>query len=273
VDSTGAVYVSEENGIHKYVPSGSAPVNGDNTANFTGVGGCDQLAAGAGSTAGYIFAVPYSGELYKLDSASGEVKYSVTSEAVTASVDPSTGYVYAMKENSFRAYDASGAASAALVSKAQFNAGRGLAVSAATHNVFVSREPPEHIHIDVYGPAQPAGPEPPELLNAGNVYGTIQVGGSIHCEPGSWNGEPTVSYQWLRDGAEIPSTSHPPAARPPPPTSRHAGRAWKTPRNTTMRASSTATCSTTTARRTCMSVVVTTTLEICTRWIWIPVKS
>jgi hypothetical protein len=207
VDSTGAVYVSEENGIHKYVPSGSAPVNGDNTANFTGVGGCDQLAAGAGSTAGYIFAVPYSGELYKLDSASGEVKYSVTSEAVTASVDPSTGYVYAMKENSFRAYDASGAASAALVSKAQFNAGRGLAVSAATHNVFVSREPPEHIHIDVYGPAQPAGPEPPELLNAGNVYGTIQVGGSIHCEPGSWNGEPTFSYQWLRDGAEIPGAT------------------------------------------------------------------
>jgi hypothetical protein len=37
------------------------------------------------------------------------------------------------------------------------------------------------------------------------VQGARQVGSTLNCEPGSWNGSPTFSRQWLRDGSPIPS--------------------------------------------------------------------
>jgi hypothetical protein len=211
VDAAGALYVGDYYGIHKYVTAGSAPVNEDDVKDYstgsTGIEGCDHLAAGTGSTAGYLFVANYPGELFKLDTATGEVKYTVTSGVTMPYVDPSTGYVYALKETGFQVYDASGAGSATLISKAQFTEGHGIAVRASTHNVYVSRSPYANEHVEVYGAAVPTGPEPPELVSAGGIYGTAEIGSSLYCEPGFWNGEPTFSRQWLRNGAPIPGAT------------------------------------------------------------------
>ena len=33
--------------------------------------------------------------------------------------------------------------------------------------------------------------------------GTVKLGEQLSCEHGKWGGEPTFSYQWLREGTEI----------------------------------------------------------------------
>jgi hypothetical protein len=47
------------------------------------------------------------------------------------------------------------------------------------------------------------GTAPPTLSSAGYIFGARQVGGTLSCEPGSWTGSPTFTYQWLRNGTEI----------------------------------------------------------------------
>ena len=308
VDPTGAVYVSEENGIHKYVPSGSAPVNEDNTANFTGVGGCDQLAAGAGPTAGYIFAVPTRANSSNWTARAAKSSTRSPRERSRRPWIRPPGYVYAVKENSFQAYDASGAVSAALAVEGPIQRrSRNRRECRDAQRICLARTVGKRSHRGLWagsaGRARTA-----RTHQRRRRLRNVQVGGSIYCEPGSWNGEPTFSYQWLRDGArdprgdgiqlharrgrrgnrrrvpasprptataarsrstpaKEPSTSRHPAARPPPPTSRHAGPSWNTSRNTTMPASSTATSSTTTARQISTTVVVTTIPAICTRLI------
>ncbi len=76
VNSSGAVYVGDyDNGVHKYVPSSAPATNADSKANFTTVQHPCALAAGAGPSAGSIFAVKYVGPVYKLDSSSGAIAY------------------------------------------------------------------------------------------------------------------------------------------------------------------------------------------------------
>lgn len=40
------------------------------------------------------------------------------------------------------------------------------------------------------------------LIDTGGT-GFVSVGETVSCQPGSWEGDPTFAYQWLRDGAEI----------------------------------------------------------------------
>ncbi len=49
----------------------------------------------------------------------------------------------------------------------------------------------------------------PEEIEAPQVLGTPAVGEPLTCLPGRWNGEPapTLAYQWLRGGTEIPSAT------------------------------------------------------------------
>lgn len=51
-------------------------------------------------------------------------------------------------------------------------------------------------------PAAPAT-TPPQQSSPGSITGTIQVGQTLTCDPGTWTGSPTFAYQWLRNGAEI----------------------------------------------------------------------
>jgi len=52
------------------------------------------------------------------------------------------------------------------------------------------------------------GVTPPEAgaaagTNVAAVEGSVEAGGGAYCNAGMWSGEPTISVQWLRDGAEI----------------------------------------------------------------------
>jgi hypothetical protein len=146
VDSSGSVYVSDpiNNLIHKYAPAGAVPVDADNVANFHFESPC-ALAAGAGPTDGFIFPSISGAFLGKLDSASGEEKYFVNQNFGNnaTSVDPASGHVFAAPEGAVREYDASGAQEAKLLASIPSEGGGtvfGLAVNAASGNVYVARE-------------------------------------------------------------------------------------------------------------------------------------
>jgi hypothetical protein len=206
VDSNGAVYVGdtagENGGVHKYVPNANPPANVDSTANFGYPSPC-TLAAGAGPSAGFIFATEYYGQqkLAKLDSSSGEEKYALPNEVTTVSVDPTSGHVYAVKGSELQEFDASGASSASTVSLTNLSGGSGVAVRGSSGNVYASKAGSST--VSVYGPAVPAFPEPPEQLTTGEIFGSAQVGNSLFCGTGNWSGNPIFTFQWLRNGNEI----------------------------------------------------------------------
>lgn len=151
VDPSGAVYVGDyDSGIHKFVPAANPPVNADHTATFTTTTNPCTLAAGAGPTAGFIFPAQYNGPISKIDSSTGDLKYSFSSNVTTVSADPASGHVYALKGSEFLEFDASGAGSATLLSSDPLaGGGRGIAVRGSNGHVYVSREGTEH--LDVFG--------------------------------------------------------------------------------------------------------------------------
>jgi hypothetical protein len=157
VDPSGAVYVGDYGlGIHKFVPSANPPGNADNTATFTTTSSPCTLAAGAGATAGFLFPAQYNGPVSKIDSSTGELKYSFSEGVTTVSVDPASGNVYGVRGyaangSELKEFDASGAASATeLSTDALANEGRGIAVRGSTGHVFVSRW--ESAGLEVFGP-------------------------------------------------------------------------------------------------------------------------
>jgi hypothetical protein len=153
-DAAGAVYLGDfSNGkIHKYVPAGDFPVNGDNIANFTRPNAC-TLAAGAGPSSGFIFSNLFGGELGKLDSTTGEEKYTVDSGSnVTVTVDPASGNVYTVTGSEVKEYDASG--TSATPSNSSIKVGSevtGVAVNEVTGDVYIARS--NAAKIEVWGPA------------------------------------------------------------------------------------------------------------------------
>ena len=157
VDSAGKLYLGDIAGkVHVYTPAANPPVNGDSSANFATVAAPCQIAAGTGATAGFIFVNRSNGELKKVDSATGEVKYQVGGTAHrTVYVNPGTGHVYAPRSTGSSSevveYDASGAASATTVSS--FKPGstiEGVAVRESNANVYLTRS--GQAEAQVYGP-------------------------------------------------------------------------------------------------------------------------
>lgn len=91
----GDVYVGDLLGseVHKLIPS--APATFTNPANFSTPAPC-QIAAGAGPSAGYVFAAEFAGYVYKIDSEGdeeGTTEYVVGAGEAVA-VDPGSGHVY-----------------------------------------------------------------------------------------------------------------------------------------------------------------------------------
>jgi hypothetical protein len=184
VDPAGAVYVSEFNGkgeIHKYVPAANPATNADNVANFERPS-FGRLAAGAGPTAGFLFADSFNSEPIKLDEATGAEKYVVThGEAITLALNPTSGRLYSGTESQVQEYDASGPTEAKLVSSFSPGAGiTGLAVNKTTGNIYVSREGNPHIEVwaTIAGPevltekANPVGP------HSATLHGTVSTAGT-----------------------------------------------------------------------------------------------
>ena len=140
VDSSGTVYVGDySSGIHKYVPAASPPVDADHVATLELVQPC-AVAAGAGPTAGFIFAVKFGGKVSKLDSTNGELQYEINEFPTTISVDPDTGFLYAVGGTFGAEYDASSALEASFVSGfTSSGAIEGIAVR-SSGNAYLSRE-------------------------------------------------------------------------------------------------------------------------------------
>jgi hypothetical protein len=191
VDATGNVYLADaSNGIHKYDPTGSLVSAKDTVANFTSVSQPCSLAAGRGPTEGFIFAVSFSGELVKLDAATGEGKYPISSGNTTVTVDPSSGHVLAAVASEVKEWDASKPSSATLLgSIAAGSSVTGVAVDGTTGKggtVYVARS--KVSHLDVYGPivkvptveTKEAGPIG---ANTATLNGTISAdnGPEAHC--------------------------------------------------------------------------------------------
>jgi hypothetical protein len=151
VDSAGAVYVGDYSfGVHKFVPTGSSPVDADNVANFSHPQTC-SVSTGAGPTAGFIFATEYNGATLKLDSANGNVAFAVDSGPnTTAAVDPASGYVYVAKETEVGEYDASGAGGAIPLVGIEFSSRpAGLAIYGTESRLFGARS--GFTRIEVFG--------------------------------------------------------------------------------------------------------------------------
>lgn len=193
----GAVYVGDYSGfVHKYVPSGSFPLNGDNVANFSYSQAC-TLAAGAGGSAGSLFVDSYGGTMAKMNSSTGVIENpSVASGVMTVSVDPSSGQVYAVIGSNLKSFGASGAT---VSSSPLDSAGQGVAIRGAGENVYVSET--GSTNISVLGPAVALGAS--EQVSPGSVEGRPIVGNTLSCTAGGWKGGPTFTYEWLRNGVPI----------------------------------------------------------------------
>ena len=154
VDPAGNVYVGDKTDslIHKFFPSTNPPTLSGNTANFSGVSTPCSIAAGANATNGFIFARQTTGTIYKLDSTSGEVKYTFapSSGNTILAVDPSNGRVLVSNGSVVTEYNASGPSALSESTLTALSAIQGVAVDSATGNVYVSRS--GNAKIDVFGP-------------------------------------------------------------------------------------------------------------------------
>jgi hypothetical protein len=150
VDPSGNVYVGDFSGkIHKYEPSGSPPVNGDNGANFVFATNC-TLAAGAGATTGFIFPAHFGGSVVKLDSTTGEERYAVDAgPTTTVTVDPATGRLYTASGSEVKEYNASGSTEATALTSIAPGGGKvtGVAVNETSGEIYVARAGSSQIEV------------------------------------------------------------------------------------------------------------------------------
>jgi hypothetical protein len=191
VDPKGNVYVGgyESNAVYKFVPAANPPVNADYIETpFTSPTPC-SLAAGAGPTAGSIFAVEFLGQdVFKLNSSSGVLAYIVHHSTANnehpqrVSVDPGSGHVFVTTsggETPARVieYDASQSSSATLITS--FAEGsNGVAVDETSGKLYLVR-PPE---IKIYSPLAPlpdveTGAASNIEKTSATLNGTIEAGG------------------------------------------------------------------------------------------------
>jgi len=106
VDGTGNLFVAGEysNKIYKFDPSVNPPVNGDLVSTYSGTAPVCSLAAGAGPTAGVLFALNFfsfdESDLLKLSGANLSFQGVVSNlESRAISVDPVNGHLYSYEGN------------------------------------------------------------------------------------------------------------------------------------------------------------------------------
>lgn len=151
VDEAGTVYVGDyTNGsIFKFVPSGSVPVNADNTATFDFPGQPCTLAAGAGPTAGSIFPAQYGGSIYKMNASTGAVEYQLSSTSTTTeTVDPTTGHLLVASADGAVEFDVSGPEPVVVGKLATSDPVRGIGIDGSSDQAYVSRP----TQLEVFGP-------------------------------------------------------------------------------------------------------------------------
>lgn len=175
VDPVGNLYVGSESEeqIYKYEPTANPPVNGDHVASFSSVSSPCQLAAGAGPTAGSLFATSYlAGTVSKLNSFSGALDYTFfpdsnpgkssdpgNNKATQLSVSSGTGHVFfttlGNSSEGIVEFDASESPAVRVANFGGQNASLGVAADPISGRVYAIAGS----KIDVYSPLVPL-PEP-----------------------------------------------------------------------------------------------------------------
>ena len=177
VGPTGAVFVGDgTGGVDKFVPTGAVPTNSDLDPVFTDLDDVCTLAAGAGASAGSLFAARSelgTKQIVKLDATTGAFDFGVTEPGFSInpfylSVIPSTGHLLVAlaagaTPGEVTEYDASGATEATMTSR--FAVGQNnFAVAGSRGEVYISTGAEQ---IEVFGgvlpvpelePTQPTGP-------------------------------------------------------------------------------------------------------------------
>jgi hypothetical protein len=159
VDGSGNLFVGAgyDNKIYKFVPTANPPLNSDHTATFSSLERPCHLAAGAGSSAGSIFANTFfafnGASAFKLSSVSGAVQYAIDpNEMRLVSVDPGTGHVYVAGTGlptTVSEYDTSGANPVLISTFSSFGRLRGIAVDGSNGHIYTGGGTNE---INVFGP-------------------------------------------------------------------------------------------------------------------------
>ena len=216
VDEAGTVFVGSYEG-NKAVYKMEANEAGElsELAEFPTPGfseGPCLVAAGAGPSAGYVFAAEYLGAVRKLDASTGEEKYVVFpggEETYAFSVDPGSGYVYVASGEGVSAYDASGESEATEVTSTPLEASvLGVAIDGSSHDVYLTGGAFEYpFHVHVY--SQPAEvTEQPLTARINQGSGTLVSNpAGIECSGAAI----TECSEEFEEGAEVTLTASPAA--------------------------------------------------------------
>ncbi len=235
VDPGGNLYVSDgtKRAVHKFTPTSNPPTSASFAGDITAVERNDQIAAGSGPTAGYLFiarhtgSVPeFSGGIFKVKIATGEVQYPVVEGLVSSTnsdpsvrklaVDPATGHLFVSTSESLDEYDVSGASGPTQLSSTRllFNLGAsGLGVRGSTGDIYGTFAE----KIQVFGPAIATLPE--VLTGAAGgitpsravLHGTVDPDGQELTECFFEYGEEVNSGPPATFGNSIPCTPAPAA--------------------------------------------------------------
>jgi hypothetical protein len=180
-------------GISKFVPTGPGAFAAPTSIPSTSA--CN-LAAGAGPTAGYVFATEFEGPVTKVDvegAEEGQTDYTVSEGPNrTVSVDPATGHVFVAKSEEALEFDASGPTAATQVSHiALASAAEG--VAAGEEQVYVARA--GEAELEEYGPLS-GGAKLPEATTEG-ATGISGSAATLHATVRP-HGEATVvcRFEW-----------------------------------------------------------------------------
>jgi hypothetical protein len=180
VDLSGAVYLGDFNSgkVHKYVPAANPVTNADSTANFTRTRAA-TLAAGAGPTAGFLFADRFGREPVKLDSATGEQKYVVDlGESRALAVNLANGHLISASQSTVKEYDASGATEAKLLDSFSPGEVGSIAVDSSTGDVYVSQGTQIEVWATVFLPEAITKAASGLTTGSATLNGTVNPEGS-----------------------------------------------------------------------------------------------
>jgi ribosomal protein L21E len=195
VDPSGNLYAGCAEKIHKYEPSGATPAKADNVLNFA-FSGVTGLAAGAGPTAGYLFATHFFGSTAKLDAATGVEKYEVDpgGSDATVSVNPANGHVFLAQGESVKEYNAAGASPSEVSTTALPTSAKGVAVRGSTGDIYVTRN--EFENVEVFPSEEP--PEYELTIDTSGGTGT----GTVECEVEE-SGTPEACAEKYLEGTKL----------------------------------------------------------------------
>jgi len=174
VDEAGSIYVGDFSGaIHKYEPAASPPVNGDSSDNFPFASNC-TLAAGAGPTDGFLFAVEFGGKVSKLNATTGAEEYEVDAgPTTTVTVDPFSGHLFTAGGEEITEFDVFPATSARELSSTPLGGfAFGVAVNGATGNLYATPESGGTVNVEVFALGISSNREL-TIQKTGNGTGTV----------------------------------------------------------------------------------------------------